>query len=103
MAREDLKSPTSAEPDWTDQVADLVVDLVESVRDKTTGPILKAARGLVFGTVAIVMFVVIGVIGIALAGRALSLLPIAQWLIYLILGLLVNALGFFLWSKRFSS
>lgn len=92
-------SPTS-EPDWTDQVTDLVVDLVDTVRDKTTGPVLKGARGVVYGTVAFFVVVVAGIVGLALGGRALALLPIGEWLSYLILGVLFTGVGFIFWSKR---
>ena len=44
--------PGAPEPDWTDQVTDLVVDVVDTVRDKATGPVLKVARQAVYGTIA---------------------------------------------------
>ncbi|MFN8049861.1 MAG: hypothetical protein U0Q22_00280 [Acidimicrobiales bacterium] len=96
-------STAPAEPNWTDQVTDLVVDLVDSVRDKTTGPVLKAARGLVFGTISLVVLFVVGIVGLILAGRAIALLPIAEWISYLVLGLVFCTSGFLIWGKRFAS
>ena len=103
MASPEVHPTTPTEPDWTDQVTDLVVDLVDSVRDKTTGPILKGARGVVYGLIAFLMVIVIGIVGLAFGGRAISLLPIDEWISYLILGILFCLGGFLLWSKRYAS
>ena len=101
MASTDVHDTSPTEPDWTDQVTDLVVDVVDSVRDKTTGPVLKLARGVVFGTVALIVLFVVGIVGLILAGRAIALLPIDEWISYLALGVLFTLVGFILWSKRF--
>lgn len=101
MASPEVQHSPPSEPDWTDQVTDLVVDLVDTVRDKTTGPVLKGARGAVYGTVAFMVVIVIGIIGVALGGRALALLPIDEWISYLALGLLFTIAGFICWSKRY--
>lgn len=37
---------------WPDQAADLIVQSVGTVRDKTVGPAMTAARGIVYGTFA---------------------------------------------------
>ena len=103
MASPDVHSSTPSEPDWTDQVTDLVVDLVDQVRDKATGPISKGARGIVYGTVAAVVVLVLGIVGLALGGRALSLLPWEEWISYTGLGIIFCVLGFGLWSKRYAS
>ena len=103
MATPDVHPSPPAEPDWTDQVTDLVVDLVDSVRDKTTGPVLKVARGVVYGTVALIVVVVLAVVGLAFLVRAVSLLPGGLWMGYVGLGIIFSAAGFFLWSKRVPS
>ncbi len=41
------------DPDWAANTTDQVVKLVDNVRDKTTKPAVMAARGLVFGLLAI--------------------------------------------------
>lgn len=89
-----------AEPDWTDQVTDLVVDLVDTARDKTTGPILTASRGAVYGVVALIVLLVLAVVGVILTGRLLSLLPLPEFVTYGILGALLVSGGLLLWTKR---
>ena len=41
------------DPNWADDTTDQVVKLVDSVKAKTTRPAVLAARGLVFGLLAI--------------------------------------------------
>lgn len=96
-------SVPSGEPNWVDQVTDLVVDLVDTVRDKTTGPILKGARGVVFGTVALIVLLAVAIVGLVGLGRALALIPGEEWIVYAALGALLCLAGFFFWSKRFPS
>jgi len=103
MASPEVQQSTASEPDWTDQVTDLVVDVVDTVRDKTTGPVLKGARGLVYGTIAFFVVIVLGIVALALAGRALSLIPVDEWISYLALGMLFTVGGFLLWTKRYPS
>ena len=100
MATPDVHPSPSSEPDWTDQVTDLVVDLVDSVRDKTTGPVLKVARGAVYGTVALIVVILLAIVGLAFLGRAIAIIPVAEWISYAGVGILFNLGGFFLWSKR---
>jgi len=88
------------EPDWTDQVTDLVVGAVDSVRDKTTGPILMVARGLVYGVVALLVgLLALGLLTVAIV-RALSLLPGPQWTTYAVAGAVLCLGGLLAWSKR---
>lgn len=61
-------NPADADPakkDWPAQATDTIVTQVGNIRDKTTGPVLKAARYAVFaafavslGTVALIIFVI---------------------------------------------
>ena len=90
----------SSEPDWTDSVTELVVDLVDATRDRTTGPILKVARIAVYGLVVSFVLLVVAVIGVVVIGRSLSLIPIDIWISYLAIGSLMIALGLLLWSRR---
>ena len=39
--------------DWADQAADTVVKVVDAVREKTTGPVLTAARAIVYGIIGV--------------------------------------------------
>jgi len=103
MASPEAPRSTPAEPDWTDQVTDLVVDVVDTVRDKATGPIIGGARKVVYGTVALLVLVVVAVAGLVLAGRALFLLPVDEWVVYLGLGIIFCLAGFLAWSKRYAA
>lgn len=87
--------------DWPAQAADAIVNAVETVRDRTTTPIMKIARGLVFGIFAgtiIVTVVVLAIIGFV---RLLDeVLPSGVWLPYLILGVVFTAVGALLFRRR---
>jgi len=89
-----------AEPDWTEQVTDLIVDLVDNVRDKTTGPILTVARGLVYGTIILVVASVLMVAGLVLGGRVISLIPVPEFVSYAVLGALFTVVGMVCWKRR---
>ena len=93
----------SLEPDWTDSVTELVVDLVDATRDRTTGPILKIARIAVYGLVAMFVLVVVAVVGLAVIGRSLSLIPVDIWISYLGIGALMVLIGLMLWNRREAS
>ena len=43
------------DPNWADETTDTVVRLVGNIRDKTTTPLVYAARGLVFGIIAVLL------------------------------------------------
>ncbi len=76
--------------DWPAQAAERVEGLVGTVRDKTTGPVMKAARWLVYGT----LMVIVGIGAVILLTTMLirmlqSYLPFNDanvWVSYLILG-----------------
>lgn len=87
---------------WPAQAADTIVGAVDTVREKTTGPIQTAARGLVYGIVVAVfgtMVVVLLIIG------AIRLLDAVQpwgnvWLPYLELGLILLVVGSLVFRRR---
>lgn len=94
-------SAPSAEPDWTDQVADLVVDTVDRIHDKVTGPVLMVAKGAVYGALAALIAVVVLALLLITVIRVLDwALPFSVWLPYLILGTLLSAAGLLLWRQR---
>ncbi len=96
----DPGATTAPDTDWTDQVADLVVDYVDRVRDRTTGPILKTSRVVVYGLVAAVIAIPLIAMGIILIGRLLELFPGEIWIPYTVLGAILVLAGLFLWGKR---
>jgi len=83
------------------QATSVVVNLVKSVRGKTTGPLLFVARLVVYSiailiasSAAIVLFV------IAAVKIVNQLLPGDVWAAYLLLGGVFALVGTFFWSKR---
>ena len=90
-----------AQGDWPAQAADAIVETVDKVRNRTTTPILKLARAIVFGvfiaTMVILMAVIIVVGGIHFLDEVL---PFGVWLPYLVLGTVFCVLGFWIFSKR---
>ncbi len=92
---------TAPQTDWADQVTDLIVDTVDKVRDRTTGPILEVSKGIVHGVVALLILTPILVLFFAGAIRLLNwAIPGDVWIAYAILGVLLVLLGTFLWSRR---
>ena len=99
--------------DWAVEAADRVVDVVDLVREKTTGPALKAGRWVVYGVVMLFILVptVIGLlIGLVRLIDAFwnfvfvqtgiaSYAPI--WITYLTLGIIFVVAGLFAWTKRY--
>lgn len=90
-----------AEADWTQQVTDLVVDTVDNVREKTTGPVLRVSQSSVSAFVALIL--IIPALAILLIGVIRLLdwaIPGDVWIVYAILGTIFTLTGFILWSKR---
>ncbi|MFM7064745.1 MAG: hypothetical protein ACKO04_14835 [Actinomycetes bacterium] len=91
----------AAPADWADQVTDLIVDTVDKVRDRTTGPVLEISKGIVHGVVALLILTPILVLFFAGSVRLLNwAIPGDVWIAYAILGVLLLLLGSFLWSRR---
>lgn len=92
--------------DWPAQAADQIVNLVDNVRDKTTGPIQTAARALIYGILAGILGVVVVVLLIIWFIRLLDILvdkylPWGDiWLPYAILGVILLAAGTFFFRRR---
>jgi hypothetical protein len=95
-------APAAAnEPDWTQQVTDLIVDTVDKVRDRTTGPVLDISRSSVHAVVAMILLLPVGVLFLAGLIRLLNwAVPGDVWFIYAGLGTLFVLIGVLLWSKR---
>lgn len=106
-------SPTEATSpltgDWPAQAADAVVDLVETVRDRTIGPLLMVVRALVYGIIIIVVatmaIVLLGigafrVVDSYLPAQLVGLPADEVWPSYLFLGLLFTIAGMTCWRFR---
>lgn len=93
--------PAPSGPDWTDQVTDLIVDTVDRVRQRTTGPILEIARGSVHAIVAAILLLPVTVLFVVLTVRVLTYFVFREvWITYLVLGTILALAGFLLWARR---
>lgn len=88
------------DPNWAADVTDSIVNTVDKVRDRTTKPLVMAARGLVFGLLASFLgILIIGLLIVGLTRAMISLIewPLdhdsAVWVSYLVIGGLLCALG----------
>jgi hypothetical protein len=80
--------------DWAAQAADKVEQLVATVREKTTQPILKGARGAIWGVVATFLIIIACVLLYTALFRLVdSYLPVGVWATHLIFGLVFTAGG----------
>mgnify|MGYP007071088326 CR=1 FL=1 len=91
--------PTAAEPHWTDQVTDLIVENVDKVRSHTTGPILEVSKGMVYAIVALILGLPTVVLALVGTVRLLTIF-IPAWAVYLLFGIIFVLIGVVLWSKR---
>ena len=83
------------------QATSVVVNLVKSVRGKTTGPLLFVARLVVYSiTILIAASAAIVLFVIAAVKIVNQLLPGDGWAAYLLLGAVFALVGTFFWSKR---
>lgn len=97
--------PPAAGDDWTVKTADRIEEIVETVRDKTTVPVQKAARAVVYGLVAGVMGLLAFVLSVVGLFRLHRYIPLHQearrvWVTYVGLGAIFLLAGMFLWRKR---
>jgi hypothetical protein len=99
--------PVETDGDWPAQAADAIERAVGAVRDKTTGPAITVARGVVYGTFALLVGSVVAVFVAISAVRALDVyLPNAAvghrhtWLAHALVGALFSLVGMVLWSRR---
>lgn len=107
-------APTPPDPsaDWPKQATDSIVRVVDQVRDKTAGPAVTAARGIVYGSILAILalplflFLLVGLMramerGLIMIGesREWSLLLQPMWLVYLFFGLIFFLVGLRLWAR----
>lgn len=100
-----MSSPTDSTPDWPQQATETIVGFVDNVKHKTTNPATKAARGLVYGIVILLLgvpAVIMLLVGLVHLGNQVSTgaLDLGVWLVYLVLGLIFSIVGWMLWRKR---
>lgn len=95
------------DPNWATETTDKLVGFIDNVRAQTTQKVVYAARGLVFGIIAVMLGVFIAIVGlVALLRGVESLLELAVgwdravYLSYLIVGGLLSVVGMILFRKR---
>ncbi|HYN34793.1 MAG TPA: hypothetical protein VES40_19370 [Ilumatobacteraceae bacterium] len=95
------------DPNWATETTDLVVSLIDTVRSKTTQNLVYAARGVVFGLIALIVGTFALIIALVMLMRGLqSLLELATtweravYLSYFIVGGLLSIAGVWLFKKR---
>jgi hypothetical protein len=72
--------------EWPAQAADAIVDTIEKVRDKTTRPVVIAARGLVYGVIAVIVGTVAAILLLVGITRFLTNW-MEVWVVYTVLAL----------------
>jgi hypothetical protein len=95
------------DPHWATEITDRIVELIETVRSQTTQKIIYAARGVVFGLLALIVGLFALVIFLVMGMRALqALLDLATtweravYLSYFIVGAVLTIVGIVLFRKR---
>jgi hypothetical protein len=103
----DAPGPGDGGDDWPAQAADTIVRVVGTVRDKTTGPALTVARGLVYGLLALVLgstaLVLLAIGSVRLIDAYLPDAVFGEthtWAAHLLVGLAFTGAGGVLWSMR---
>jgi|SRR5690606_23503548 hypothetical protein len=95
----DTRAPLTG--DWPVQAADLVVDVVSTVRDRTLGPIMLVARALVYGILVTVLALTATILLLIAVVRFVDwLVPGEVWSAYLVLGTVFTIGGLVMWSQR---
>lgn len=87
--------------DWTKDLLDRLDHYIGVVRSNTTDRLVKVARVLVFGVIALILGSMAGIIALIALIRVLDIvLPREVWLPYMVLGAIFLAGGLFAWSKK---
>jgi tetrahydromethanopterin S-methyltransferase subunit F len=87
--------------DWAAQTADSIERVVDSVRSKTSEPVERLGRILVYGLLAAIVGTAALVLLAILLVRVLDVaIPGEVWPAHLITGGIFTLLGLFLWRKR---
>ena len=95
------------DPNWASETTDKLVSLIDTVRSQTTQKVVYAARGAVFGVIAVMLGVFIAiVVSIGLMRGLQSLLELAVgwdravYLSYFVIGGILSVVGLVLFHKR---
>jgi hypothetical protein len=89
------------EPDWAAKTADSIDKIIGSIRSKTTTPLERLTRVVVYGVVCAILGLVVLVLVAIASVRALDeMIPGEVWPAHLIIGGIFIGGGLFSWWKR---
>ena len=95
------------DPNWASDFTETIIDTVDKVRDRTTKPVVMAARGLVFGLLSVflgLMALVLLLVGISRGLINLLEWPLdhdsAVWVSHIVLGSLLCLVGAIFMVRR---
>jgi hypothetical protein len=95
------------DPNWAADIADTIERVVGTVRDRTTTPLVKASRAVVFGLLAAILGTVAFILLLIISTRAVQALldiwfrhEMSVYLSYFIVGGIICLAGMLLLSKR---
>ena len=101
MSQQTGPVPERADGDWAADTADRIEAFVDTVRNKTSVPLTRVARAVVYGIIAGVMGVVALLLVLIGLLRVLdSYLPGNVWAAHLFLGVVFTVLGLLIWRQR---
>jgi hypothetical protein len=94
-----MTEPSLRKEDWVTQLLDRLDGFIEFVRSKTTEPVAKIARYLVYLSLFAVVGAAFLVLLIILVFRALAYLPGPMWTVYAGASVVFLLSGTFCWRK----
>lgn len=94
-----MASQSGTDGSWPDQATELIVSTVGTVRDKTVGPAMTAARGVVYGFFAGLVGLCAFVLGTIFVIRIITVYTGRVWIPQLGLGVLFGIVALVLWGK----
>lgn len=87
--------------DWSKDLLDRLDHYIDVVRSNTTDRLVKVARVLVYGVIALILGTMAGIVALIAAIRVLDIiLPREVWLPYMVLGAIFLVVGRFAWRKK---
>lgn len=84
---------------WPDQATELIVSTVSTVRDKTVGPAMTAARGAVYGFFAVLVGLCALVLATIFVIRIITVYTGRVWIAQIGLGVIFGIVALVLWNK----
>lgn len=105
-----MPSNPLTDPNWATETTDKLVSLIDNVRSQTTQKLVYAARGAVFGVIAVMLgtlIVVVAIVGLLRGVQSLLELAVdwdrAVYISYLVVGAIFSLVGLVLFRKRNSA